>query len=110
MTGRYAFTVSVRVYVRKSFTIGTPCCAELGEQRDRGGPGPGVPRAGIITASSTDHPIYATAGHCRAPAGSTFGGRVCRRRPLGYLPREDAGGRSSIGGVMIGVKMVAFSS
>ena len=30
MTGRYAFTISVRGYVRKSFTVGTPCCAGLG--------------------------------------------------------------------------------
>jgi hypothetical protein len=30
MTGRYALTVSVRGYIRKSFTVGTPCCAGLG--------------------------------------------------------------------------------
>jgi hypothetical protein len=29
------------VYVRKSFAVGTPCCAGLGEQRDADGPGPG---------------------------------------------------------------------
>ena len=29
------------VYVRKSFAVGTPCRAWLGEQRDADGPGPG---------------------------------------------------------------------
>src|ERR1039458_8447393 len=64
-------------YVRKSFTVGTPCCAELGVERDADGPGraarpgpapgtsaPGNPERG--TASAAPGPAPPPAGHLRA--------------------------------------------